>query len=75
MLYSANGGTSWQVIAIDLSGSSVSVPRCSLPGSTHAHPEVIAGYGVTFSLPDLAHNERADQEILGRPARMLRVPR
>lgn len=62
VLYSADGGTSWQVIGVDLTGSSMSVPRWSLPGSTHAQLKVIASDGVrsttavseTFSLPDLA---------------------
>ncbi|MEU7909159.1 hypothetical protein [Actinoplanes sp. NPDC049118] len=62
VLYSADGGTSWQVVAVDITGSSVSVPRWSLPGSTNAQLKVIASDGVrstaaassTFSLPDLA---------------------
>ncbi|MFC3385404.1 DUF1194 domain-containing protein [Couchioplanes azureus] len=62
VLYSADGGTTWQVVAVDITGSSVSVPRWSLPGSTTAKLKVIASDGVrstaaaseTFSLPDLA---------------------
>jgi hypothetical protein len=60
VLYSADGGTSWQVVGVDLTGSSVSVPRWSLPGSTNAQLKVIASDGVrstaaaseTFSLTD-----------------------
>ncbi|MEV6602144.1 DUF1194 domain-containing protein [Actinoplanes sp. NPDC051346] len=62
VLYSADGGTSWEVVAVDITGSSVSVPRWALPGSTTAKLKVIASDGVrstaaasaTFSLPDLA---------------------
>ncbi|UQU62305.1 hypothetical protein COUCH_25115 [Couchioplanes caeruleus] len=62
VLYSADGGTSWQVIGVDITGSSMSVPRWSLPGGTHAQLKVIASDGIrstaaaskTFSLPDLA---------------------
>ncbi|MEV6598591.1 hypothetical protein AB0M36_17195 [Actinoplanes sp. NPDC051346] len=56
--YKPDGGTSWQVVAVDITGSSVSVPRWSLPGSTTAKLKVIASDGIrstaaaseTFSL-------------------------
>ncbi|MEV4702384.1 hypothetical protein [Actinoplanes sp. NPDC049316] len=74
VLYSADGGASWQVIGVGLTGSSMSAPRWSLPGSSHAQVKVIAGDGVhstaavsaTFSLPDLAPIVSVSAPVAGK---------
>ena len=42
----ADGGVSWQPLAVDLTGRSVSLARQSLPGSTDARLRVIASDGL-----------------------------
>ena len=62
VLYSPDGGASWDVVAMDVSGTSVSVPRRSLPGSAAARVKVVVSDGVrtsaavspSFALPNLA---------------------
>lgn len=62
VLYSADDGLTWNPIGVDLSGTSMSVARWSLPGSSTARIRVIASDGLrstvatsqTFSLPNLA---------------------
>lgn len=62
LLYSTDGGGTWDVIAADLSGTSTSIARWVLPASDHAKLKVIVSDGLRsseaisaeFSLPNLA---------------------
>ena len=62
VLYSADDGRTWNPIGMDLSGTSLSVARWSLPGSNTARIRVIASDGLrstvatspAFTLPNLA---------------------
>lgn len=62
VLYSADDGGTWNPIGMDLSGTSMSVARWSLPGSSTARIRVIASDGLrstvatsaAFTLPNLA---------------------
>ena len=62
VLYSADDGQTWNPIGMDLSGTSLSVARWSLPGSSTARIRVIASDGLrstvatspAFPLPNLA---------------------
>lgn len=62
VLYSADDGATWNPVGIDLSGTSMSVPRWALAGSQSARVRVIASDGVrstvatseTFVMSNLA---------------------
>lgn len=62
LLYSADDGESWDIVGLDLTGTTTSVPRSTLPGSDQARFKVIVSDGLRtaeavseqFSLPDLA---------------------
>jgi hypothetical protein len=73
VLYSADDGVTWNPIGIDLSGTSMSVARCSLPGSSTARIRVIASDGLrstvatssAFTLPNLAPTVEVDSPADG----------
>jgi hypothetical protein len=62
VLYSSDDGATWDVVALDITGTSVSLPRWALAGTPTARLQVIASDGVrstaaispSFSLPNLA---------------------
>lgn len=68
VLYSADDGGTWNPIGMDLSGTSMSVARWSLPGSSTARIRVIASDGLrsavatssAFTLPNLAPTVTVD---------------
>lgn len=73
VLYGPDDGATWNVVALDVSGSSVSVPRTSLPGSSTARVRVVASDGVrstaatspTFVLPNLAPEVNIESPLTG----------
>ncbi|HSL38265.1 MAG TPA: hypothetical protein VK883_15710 [Arthrobacter sp.] len=62
LLYSADSGATWELIGVELTGTSTDFPRWSLPGGDHARLKVIVSDGQTsteamspdFSLANLA---------------------
>jgi cellulase/cellobiase CelA1 len=62
LLYSADGGSTWQMVAADITGSSVDLERWSLPASQQALLRVVTSDGLrsteatspVFALPNLA---------------------
>lgn len=64
LLYSADSGVTWNLIAIDLKSTSASIPRWTLPASNQARLKVIVSDGLRsteaisdeFTLPNLAPN-------------------
>lgn len=73
VLYSADDGGTWNPIGMDLSATSMSVARWSLPGSTTARIRVIASDGLrstvatssAFTLPNLAPTVKVDSPADG----------
>jgi hypothetical protein len=73
VLYSADDGRTWNPIGVDLSGTSLSAARWSLPGSASARIRVIASDGLrstvatsaAFALPNLAPRLTVDSPTDG----------
>lgn len=73
VLYSADDGGTWNPIGMDLSGTSMSVARWSLPGSTTARIRVIASDGLrstvatssAFTLSNVAPTVKVDSPAEG----------
>ncbi|AXH96052.1 hypothetical protein DV701_07850 [Ornithinimicrobium avium] len=73
VLYSPDDGQTWSPIGIDLRGTSMSVARWSLPGSSAARIRVIASDGLrstthtspAFALPNLAPTVAVDRPADG----------
>jgi uncharacterized repeat protein (TIGR01451 family) len=51
ILYSADGGTNWQTLAVDWSGGSYSLDSATLPASGNGVIEVVASDGLNSSAP------------------------
>lgn len=73
--YSADDGATWSVVAVDISASTVDIPRWALPGSDAARVRVITSDGLRaasaisepFAMPDLAPRiaiDRPDDGVL-----------
>ena len=64
LLYSSDSGTTWDLIAADLSSTSAEISRWALPASNHARIKVIVSDGLRsteaiseeFTLPNLSPN-------------------
>lgn len=75
VMYSADDGDTWSVVAIDVTATEVDVPRWALAGSESARVRVLSSDGLRaasatsepFSMPDLAPSitiDRPEDEVL-----------
>lgn len=73
LLYSADDGTTWDVVSLDLDRTTTSIPRWGLPGSDQARFKVIVSDGLhaseavteRFSLPNLAPTVTLEEPLDG----------
>ncbi|SNS55250.1 Protein of unknown function [Micrococcales bacterium KH10] len=71
LLYSPDGGSTWQIVASDLTNSSTGIKRSALPASDNAVLKVIVSDGLRsssaqtdpFSLPNLAPHVRIESPL------------
>lgn len=76
VLVSADGGASWDAVAADITGTSVELPRWTLPGGTAALVRVVASDGVrsavatssSFALPDNLPTVKISSPVDGQQA-------